>query len=95
MSVTRDSNPVVDALHRISKLAGDVEDSGEALGAILDEIVDVFNAATASISLVNYRTRRLEIEASRGLPEHCLDLQLHLGEGVTGWVAFAWRAITC
>ena len=78
MSVTRDSNPVVDALYRISKLAGDVEDSGEALGAILDEIVDVFNAATASISLVNYRTRRLEIEASRGLPEHCLDLQLSL-----------------
>ena len=87
MSVTGNSNPVVDALYRISKLAGDVEDSGEALGAILDEIVDVFNAATASISLVNYRTRRLEIEASRGLPEHCLDLQLHLGEGVTGWVA--------
>ena len=79
ISITRDSNPVVDALCRISKLAGDVEDSG-GHGAILDEIVDVFNAATASISLVNYRTRRLEIEASRGLPEHCLGLRLHLGE---------------
>lgn len=81
------NDPVVDALYRISTLAGSMEDSKEALGVILDEIVDVFNAATASISVVNYDTRRLEIEASRGLPEHCLGLQLPLGEGVTGWVA--------
>ena len=86
-------DPVFDSLCRINTLAGRTEDSNEALGLILDEIVDAFNAATASISLVNYDTRRSEIKVSRGLPEHCLDLNLPLGQGVTGWVALHGRPL--
>ena len=76
-----------DTLYRISSIVGQTEDSQEALELILEEIMKAFNAATASISLVNHDTRCLEIAASLGLPEHCLDLQLPLGKGVTGWVA--------
>ncbi|MFP4283060.1 MAG: GAF domain-containing protein [Opitutales bacterium] len=78
---------VVDALYRISSLVSDVEDAQEALEIIVDEIVQIFPHSTAAIELLNSDTRRLEIEVLRGLPEHSKQMQLRLGEGVTGWVA--------
>ncbi len=76
-----------DALYRIVSRVGQTEDSAEALEVILDEIVKAFDAATASISLVDRDARCLRIEAARGLPQECLSLQLPFGVGVTGWVA--------
>lgn len=78
---------VVDALYRITRLAGASDDPQEALGLILDEIVSVLHASSASIALVNPDTNRLEIEVFRGLPELSKEVQLRLGQGVTGWVA--------
>ncbi|MBT5379070.1 MAG: GAF domain-containing protein [Opitutae bacterium] len=87
MSQNDPASTAFDTLYRISSIAGQTEDSQEALELILEEIVKAFNAATASISLVNHDTQCLEIAASLGLPDYCLDLQLPLGKGVTGWVA--------
>ena len=84
-----------DSLYRISSLVWKAKDSREALGLILDEVMQVFSAATASISLVNFETQSLEIEVARGLPDGYRNLHLPLGQGVTGWVALHGKAILC
>lgn len=84
LAVDRD---LVDALYRISRLAGDREDAREALELIIDEIMALLPAASATIDLINPDTKLLEIEVFRGLPDHSKILQLQLGQGVTGWVA--------
>ena len=84
-----------DSLYRISSLVWKAKDSREALGLILDEVMQVFSAATASISLVNFETQSLEIEVARGLPDGYRNLHLSLGQGVTGWVALHGKAILC
>ena len=84
-----------DSLYRISSLVWKAKDSREALGLILDEVMQVFSAATASISLVNFETQSLEIEVARGLPDSYRNLHLPLGQGVTGWVALHGKAILC
>jgi len=78
---------IVDSLYRISSLTANTEDAKEALGCILEEVVRVFAASSASVSLINPDTNQLEIEVQQGLPERYHDLQLPLGVGVTGWVA--------
>lgn len=78
---------VVDALYRISRITGSTDDPMEALGLILDEIVAILNATSASIALINPDTQCLEIEVFRGLPERSREVQLKIGKGVTGWVA--------
>ncbi len=81
------SQNVLDALYHISRLVSDTEDAHEALRLILDEVMRVLPATSASIALVNPDTRRLQIEVVRGLPEDSRGLELPLGRGVTGWVA--------
>ena len=78
---------VLDALYHISRLVSDTEDPHEALQLVLDEVMRVLPATSASIALVNPDTQRIELEVSRGLPENSRGLELPLGEGVTGWVA--------
>ena len=95
-SVVGDSEiSAFDSLYRISSLVWKAKDSREALGLILDEVMQVFSAATASISLVNFETQRLEIEVARGLPDDYRNLHLSLGQGLTGWVALHGKAILC
>lgn len=84
---------IVDALYRISSLVNDVEDGRAALEIIVDEMIHFFPQSTAAIELINPDTRRLEIEVLRGLPEHSKQMQLRLGEGVTGWVALHGRPL--
>ena len=43
----------VDALYRISTLSGNEKDPMEALEGILDEVINLFGASSASICLVN------------------------------------------
>ncbi len=76
-----------DSLYRISSLVSHTDDPQEALEFILDEIVQVLHATSASIALINPENKNLEIEVYRGLPEFSKELQLRLGQGVTGWVA--------
>ena len=82
---------LVTALYNISRLPGSVDDPKAALNAILDEILALVPATSGSINLINPDSRMLEMEVLRGLPERSKQLQLSLGEGVTGWVALHGR----
>jgi len=84
---TREDASIIDALYRISSLVGQTEEPGEALPLIIAEIIRMTGAHSASIALINPDTNCLEIEVFEGLPNQTGNLQLQLGEGVTGWVA--------
>jgi signal transduction histidine kinase len=83
----------IDSLYRISSLVSDTEEPKEALTLILQEILNVLLPSSASISLVNPDTHRLELEVSHGLPNNWTDIDLALGQGITGWCALHGRAI--
>ena len=74
-------------LYQVSKVIHSSLDPREALELILDQTVRLMRASSASVALYNPTSRRLEIEASRGLPPDAATLKLRLGEGITGWVA--------
>jgi len=86
MEVTHERS-VIDSLYRISRLVSETEDAKVALEAILQELVDVLGASSASIALTNPDTNLLEIEATRGLTVDVKQFALPLGIGITGWVA--------
>ena len=83
----------IDSLYRISSLVSNTDEPKEALALILQEIIHVLQPSSASISLINPDTQRLELEVSHGLPEDWCDLDLALGQGITGWAALHGRAI--
>lgn len=77
----------IDSLYRISSAVNSTEDPKEALRNILDEIVKVLKASSASISLINPESNTLQIEVYCGLPANTASMELPLGKGITGWVA--------
>ncbi len=83
----------IDSLYRISRLVSNTDEPKEALTLILQEIIRVLHPSSASISLINPDTQRLELEVSHGLPEGWGDLDLALGQGITGWTALHGRAL--
>ena len=83
----------IDSLYRISSLVSDTDEPKEALALILQEIINVLQPSSASISLINPDTQRLELEVSRGLPEDWSDMGLALGQGITGWSALHGRSL--
>lgn len=83
----------IDSLYRISSLVSNTDEPKVALQLILDEIVRVLRPSSASIALINPDTKRLALEASFGLPEDWQDMELALGQGVTGWAALQGRAV--
>tara|TARA_R100000027_G_scaffold67340_1_gene65662 strand:- start:27925 stop:29643 length:1719 start_codon:yes stop_codon:yes gene_type:complete len=83
----QESNRGIESLYRINSLVGETEDPHDALTIILDEMVRVFRASSASVALIHPDTRELRIEASSGIPSEVRDFPLKLGVGVTGWVA--------
>ena len=83
----------IDSLYRISSLVSNTDEPHEALALILQEIINVLQPSSASISLINPDTQRLELEVSHGLPEDWSDLDLALGQGITGWAALHGRSI--
>lgn len=93
MDATQAEQAAIDSLYRISSLVSDTEDPGEALRLILDEIIRVLRPSSASISLVNPDTKKLELEVSQGLPESWQDMDLALGQGITGWTALHGRSL--
>lgn len=91
---TRDTEKTaIDSLYHISSLVSNTDDPKVALKFILEEIVRVLKPNSASISLINPDNNRLELEVSKGLPEDWTDLDLALGQGITGWTALHGRAI--
>jgi signal transduction histidine kinase len=59
----------------------------EALEGILDEVINLFGASSASICLVNANSDKLLIEVERGLSKASKGFELPMGVGITGWVA--------
>ncbi|GHC09519.1 GAF domain-containing protein [Cerasicoccus arenae] len=84
---------VIDSLYRISRLVSETEDAREALETILQELVDVLGASSASVALTNPDTNLLEIEVTRGLSINNSQFALPLGIGITGWVALHGRPL--
>ncbi len=76
----------LESLYRIGELANRTEDPREALDLILDEIVRMLGASSASIALLNPDSGMLRIEVQRGLPRPAIGHELRPGEGITGWV---------
>jgi signal transduction histidine kinase len=79
--------PAIDALYRISRVVNSTEDPHEALEMVIEEIMTVLPAESASIELINPDRNCLQIEAYRGFPKSLTESDLKVGEGVTGWVA--------
>lgn len=77
----------IDSLYKISSLVSNTEDPKEALDLILEEIVRVLKPSSASISLINPDSKKLELEVSRGLTDEWTKIDLALGQGITGWTA--------
>ena len=91
----RPEGRAIDALYRISTLSGQQLNSVRALEAILDEVMQVFSANSASISLLNPSADSLLIEVQRGLPDSSRGFELPLGMGITGWVAQSGEPLLC
>ena len=91
----RPEGRAIDALYRISTLSGKQLNSVRALEAILDEVMQVFSANSASISLLNPSADSLLIEVQRGLPDSSRGFELPLGMGITGWVAQSGEPLLC
>ena len=81
----------LESLYRIGELANRTEDPREALDLILDEIVTMLGASSASIALLNPDSGMLRIEVQRGLPRPAIGHELRPGEGITGWVVLHGR----
>jgi len=91
----RPDGRAIDALYRISTLSSKQLNSVRALEAILDEVMQVFPANSASISLLNPSADSLLIEVQRGLPDSSRGFELPLGMGITGWVAQSGEPLLC
>lgn len=87
MNINETEYTAIDSLYRISSLVSDTDDPKVALQFIVQEIVRVLQPSSASISLINPDTHRLELEVSLGLPEESAEMELELGQGITGWAA--------
>ena len=85
----------IDALYRISTLSGNKQDPVEALAGILDEVIGVFGASSASICLINADSDKLLIEVERGLSKASKGFELPMGVGITGWVALYGEPFLC
>ena len=85
----------IDALYRISTLSGNKQDPVEALAGILDEVIGVFGASSASICLINADSDKLLIEVERGLSKSSKGFELPIGVGITGWVALYGEPFLC
>ncbi|HVU17330.1 MAG TPA: GAF domain-containing protein [Candidatus Didemnitutus sp.] len=80
-------------LHRIAALTAGDGTAMAAERAVLEAIVSVIPANSASLSLLNPHTGYLEIVTQLGLPSDTGDFALKLGQGITGWVALHGRPV--
>ncbi len=78
----------IDALYRISRVVNSTDDPQEALEIIIDEILHVLPAESAAIELIDSDRSCLAVEVQRGFPRSISEMELKVGVGVTGWVAY-------
>jgi signal transduction histidine kinase len=81
-------HPYQEILSKLTAIFQSALDPKVVLQLVLQDLVNIFNATSGSVVLVNPETGLLEIEASVELSEQGRRLSLRVGEGITGWVAF-------
>ncbi len=74
-------------LTRVSNVINSSLEPEKVLNLVLREAVNIMQATSGSIALINPHTQFLEIEVGIGLNKEALQLKLAIGRGVTGWVA--------
>jgi len=74
-------------LYQVARAMHSTLEPADALQLVMREVVDLLDATSGSLVLVNPTTGLLDIEASEGLPADGAALKLRLDEGITGWVA--------
>jgi signal transduction histidine kinase len=79
-------------LYQVGNIIHSTLDPQEALLLIVREAVQLVQASSGSVVLVNPTNGFLEIQASQGLPLDAANLKLRVGEGITGWVARTGKA---
>ncbi len=79
-------------LYQVGNIIHSTLDPQEALLLIVREAVQIVQASSGSVVLVNPTNGFLEIQASQGLPLNAANLKLRVGEGITGWVARTGKA---
>lgn len=77
----------LELLYQVSKVIHSTLDAQEALQLIVSEGARLVRASSGSLVLINPTSGFLEIHASQNLPAPARQLQLRVGEGITGWVA--------
>ncbi len=85
----------VDALYRISTMSGNQKKPVDALSGILDEMMGLFSASSASVCLINADSDKLLIEVERGLSKSGKGFELPMGVGITGWVVLSGEPFLC
>ena len=84
----KEENERIKLLYRVSNEIHQSLDPKTALNVILQQAIELTQAHSASISLINPNSGLLELEAAIGLPsEAYADFHLPIGRGITGWVA--------
>ncbi len=87
-TVQKDSDRrAVDALYRISALSSNESNPLASLEDILNEVIGLFGASSASICMLNADSDKLLIEVEKGLSKASIGFELPMGVGITGWVA--------
>ena len=76
-------------------MAGEERNPKVALGRILEEVMEVFEASSASICLLNADSDKLLIEVEKGLSKSSAGFELPMGVGITGWVAMHGEPFLC
>ena len=62
---------------------------------MLEEVMQVFEASSASICLLNADSDKLLIEVEKGLSKSSAGFELPMGVGITGWVAMHGEPFLC
>jgi signal transduction histidine kinase len=87
------SAKMLKSLYAISRIGGVSQNIDEIISLIIDTLSAHFNSTSATITLINPDTKRLETEISRGLPDSADSPTLEFDRGVIGWVALHNRPI--
>ncbi len=74
-------------LARVGSVINSSLDPTRVLNLVLREAVEIMNATSGSLILIDPHTQLLEIEVAIGLSKQAQQLKLAVGRGVTGWVA--------
>ncbi|MBL4575008.1 MAG: GAF domain-containing protein, partial [Opitutaceae bacterium] len=87
------SPEMLKSLYAISRSGRESQNTDEIISIIINTVSAHFDSTSATITLINPDTKRLEIEISKGLPESEDSSTLEFTKGVIGWVALHNRSL--